>query len=154
MVGDGCSLNQSVIILLVVAILGLIGKNGTVAAAAGILLVIRLFIGERPVPFLEEYTLKAGITVITMAVLVPFATGEVGIQSLLNTLKSSAGLIAVLVGVVIAFLGGKGVTFLTDQPQVLVGLLMGTIIGVAFFKGVPVGPLIGAGIVAVILSAQ
>jgi len=148
------SLNQSFIILLAVAILGLIGKNGTVTAAAGVLLVFRLFIGERHIPFLEEYTLKAGITILTLAVLLPFATGEVGIQSLISTLRSSPGLVAVLVGIVIAYLGGKGVVFLTNQPQVLVGLLIGTIIGVAFFKGVPVGPLIGAGIVAVILSTM
>lgn len=145
-------MNQSLIILLAVAILGLIGKNGTVTVAAGVLLVFSLFIGERHIPLLEEYTLKAGITVLTLAVLLPFATGEVGIQLLISTLRSSPGLVAVLVGIVIAYLGGRGVIFLNNQPQVLVGLLIGTIIGVAFFKGVPVGPLIGAGIVAVILS--
>jgi len=147
-------LNQPFIILLAVAILGLVGKNGTVTAAAGVLLVFRLIIGDRHVPFLEEYTLKAGITILTLAVLLPFATGEVDTQSLISTLRSSPGLVAVLVGIVIAYLGGRGVAFLTSQPQVLVGLLIGTIIGVAFFKGVPVGPLIGAGIVAVILSTM
>lgn len=146
-------MSQSIIILLAVALLGLIGKNGTVTVAACVLLVFRLIAGERHIPLLEEYTLKAGITIITLAVLLPFATGEVGIQSLWSSLKSSPGLLAVVVGVVIAYLGGKGVVFLTNQPQVLVGLLIGTIIGVAFCKGVPVGPLIGAGIVAVLLSA-
>lgn len=145
-------MSQSIIILTAVALLGIIGKNSSVAAAAGVLLVFRLFVGERPVPHLEEYTLKVGITVITLAVLVPFATGEVGIGSLLNSFKSYPGFVSILVGIIIAYLGGKGVTFLTCQPQVLVGLLIGTIIGVAFFRGVPVGPLIGAGIVAMILS--
>lgn len=146
-------MSQSIIILLAVALLGLVGKNSTVTAAAVVLLAFRLIAGERHIPMLEEYTLNAGITIITLAVLLPFATGEVGIPSLLATLKSSPGLLAVLVGVVIAYLGGRGVLFLTSQPQVLVGLLIGTIIGVAFCKGVPVGPLIGAGIVAVLLSA-
>ncbi|MDD3653428.1 MAG: DUF441 domain-containing protein [Desulfotomaculaceae bacterium] len=145
-------MSQSIIILSAVALLGIVGKNSSVAAAAGVLLVFRLFVGERSVPFLEEYTLKAGITIITLAVLVPFATGEVDLNSLFNSFKSYPGFVSILVGIIIAYLGGKGVTFLTDQPQVLVGLLIGTIIGVAFFKGVPVGPLIGAGIVALILS--
>lgn len=143
---------QPVIILLLVAFLGIIGKNNTVTMAAGILLVIRFLLGAKAIPFLEEYALKVGITVITLAVLLPLATGEVSLQSFVNLLKSFPGLVAVLVGIAIAYLGGQGVTFLTNQPQVLAGLLIGTIIGVAFFKGIPVGPLIGAGIVAVILS--
>ncbi|OPY58425.1 MAG: hypothetical protein A4E55_00917 [Pelotomaculum sp. PtaU1.Bin035] len=144
-------MSQPVIILLIVTLLGLIGKNGTVAAAAGILLVLRLIIPERP-PYIEEYTLKAGITIITLAVLLPFATGEVGFRSIMGSFRSALGLVAVLVGVGIAYLGGRGMSLLTNQPQVLVGLLIGTIIGVAFFKGVPVGPLIGAGIVALVIS--
>jgi len=139
-------------ILAAVALLGMIGKNNSVATAAGVLLIFRLLLGERPAPYLEEYALKAGITILTLAVLLPFATGELGISSLVYSLKSYSGLVSFLVGIFIAYLGGKGVSFLTTQPQTLVGLLMGTIIGVAFFKGVPVGPLIGAGIVALIVS--
>jgi uncharacterized membrane protein (DUF441 family) len=40
---------------------------------------------------------------------------------------------------------------MVDQPTVVTGLLVGTIIGVTFFRGVPVGPLIAAGIVSVLL---
>lgn len=145
-------MTQSMIILAAVALLGIIGKNGSVAAAAGVLLIFRLLVGERPVPHLEEYTLRAGITVLTLAVLVPFATGEVGVQSLINTFRSYPGFVSILVGIMIAYLGGKGVVFLTREPQIMVGLLIGTIVGVAFFKGVPVGPLIGAGIVAMVLT--
>ncbi|OPX83851.1 MAG: hypothetical protein A4E53_04453 [Pelotomaculum sp. PtaB.Bin104] len=145
-------MSQSVIILTAVALLGIIGKNGSVAIAAGVLLIFRLLVGERPVPHLEEYTLRVGITVLTLAVLVPFATGEVGVQSLINTFRSYPGFVSILVGIMIAYLGGKGVAFLTSEPQIMVGLLIGTIVGVAFFKGVPVGPLIGAGIVAIVLT--
>ncbi|WP_356918858.1 DUF441 family protein [Chryseobacterium gambrini] len=34
----------------------------------------------------------------------------------------------------------------------ITGLLIGTIAGVAFFKGVPVGPLIAAGMLSLILN--
>jgi uncharacterized membrane protein (DUF441 family) len=146
------TLGQVIIILLIVALLGVIGKNTAVTAAAGILLAFRFLLGEKAVPFLEGYALKTGITIITLAVLLPLATGEIGLRSFVNLFKSSLGLVSVLVGISIAYLGGRGVSFLTNQPLVLIGLLVGTIIGVAFFKGVPVGPLIGAGIVAVVLS--
>lgn len=60
-------------------------------------------------------------------------------------------MVAVIVGVLVAWLGGRGVTLMVDQPTVVTGLLVGTIIGVTFFRGVPVGPLIAAGIVSVLL---
>jgi uncharacterized membrane protein (DUF441 family) len=37
---------------------------------------------------------------------------------------------------------------------VIGGLLIGTVIGVAFFRGVPVGPLIAAGIVSLFVTAK
>ncbi|WP_153944859.1 DUF441 family protein, partial [Acinetobacter baumannii] len=41
-----------------------------------------------------------------------------------------------------------GTGLLTAQPHIVTGLLIGTILGVALFRGVPVGPLIAAGILA------
>lgn len=35
-----------------------------------------------------------------------------------------------------------------SEPQVIAGLLIGTVLGVAFLRGVPVGPLIAAGILS------
>jgi uncharacterized membrane protein (DUF441 family) len=71
---------------------------------------------------------------------------------MLQTLRSWQSLLAILVGAVVAYLGGRGATFMADSPLVVTGLMVGTIIGVAFFRGVPVGPLIAAGIVAFILQ--
>ncbi|MEC0140976.1 DUF441 family protein, partial [Paenibacillus macerans] len=38
------------------------------------------------------------------------------------------------------------------QPTVVAGLLIGTVLGVAFFRGVPVGPLIAAGILSLVIG--
>ena len=43
---------------------------------------------------------------------------------------------------------------MSAQPSVVGGLLIGTVIGVAFFRGVPVGPLIAAGIVSLFVVAK
>ena len=51
-------------------------------------------------------------------------------------------------------MGGRGVNFMSVQPSVIGGLLIGTVIGVAFFRGVPVGPLIAAGIVSLFVAAK
>jgi uncharacterized membrane protein (DUF441 family) len=52
----------------------------------------------------------------------------------------------------VAYLGGRGAVLMGSQPTVVAGLLIGTVLGVALFKGVPVGPLIAAGILSLIIG--
>ena len=61
-------------------------------------------------------------------------------------------IIAIVAGIIVAWLGGRGVNLMGNQPVLVTGLLIGTIIGVAFLKGVPVGPLIAAGILSLIIG--
>ena len=37
-----------------------------------------------------------------------------------------------------------------SQPNLIIGLLVGTVIGVTFFNGIPVGPLIAGGLLSLI----
>lgn len=78
----------------------------------------------------------------------PCRPGENPWSQLVDTVKSYSGLAAVVVGILVAYLGGRGANLLTNQPTVVTGLMIGTIIGVALFRGVPVGPLIAAGILS------
>lgn len=41
---------------------------------------------------------------------------------------------------------------MTHQPSVVAGLLVGTVLGVALFRGVPVGPLIAAGLLSLVIG--
>lgn len=61
-------------------------------------------------------------------------------------------LLAVAVGILVAYLGGRGASLMLNQPAITTGLLTGTILGVALFKGVPVGPLIAAGILSLMIG--
>ena len=146
------SWGQTGILLLVIILLGIVGKNYVVAAAAGVLLALRLLQGEALFPILEKNAINVGIGFITLAILIPFASGEIGWSELYKTLASPTGLVTLAMGIFVAYLGGRGVGFLALQPQVMVGLMVGTIVGVAFFRGVPVGPLIAAGMVALIMG--
>ena len=60
--------------------------------------------------------------------------------------------ISILVGALVAWLAGKGVPLMSEQPVLVTGLLIGTIIGVSFLGGIPVGPLIAAGILAILVG--
>lgn len=143
---------QPGILLLIIILLGLAGRNYVVAAAAGALLALRLLPGEELFPLLERHALNVGIGIITLAILIPIAKGGIGWSELYGTLSSFSGLVAVATGIFVAYLGARGVSYLTIQPQVIIGLMVGTIIGVAFFRGVPVGPLIAGGMVALVMQ--
>ncbi len=143
---------QAGILLLIIILLGLAGHNYIVAAAAGVLLALRLLHGEALFPLLERNALNVGIGIITLAILIPIAKGGIGWSELYGTLTRFSGLVAVATGIFVAYLGARGVSYLTIQPQVIIGLMVGTIIGVAFFRGVPVGPLIAGGMVALAMQ--
>jgi UPF0756 membrane protein JDM1_1594 len=49
-------------------------------------------------------------------------------------------------------LSARGVNLLHGQPEITVALVIGTIIGVVFFKGVAAGPVIASGITYCILQ--
>ncbi|PTX48134.1 uncharacterized membrane protein (DUF441 family) [Melghirimyces profundicolus] len=136
------------LMLLVITALGVISKNATVWMAGLGLLALRLWPGDQPLAWTEQYGLKIGVIILTMGVLSPIALGKIPWSHLVDTIKSVPGLAAVAVGMFVAYLGGRGAGLLTDQPTIVTGLLIGTIIGVALFRGVPVGPLIAAGILS------
>ena len=56
------------------------------------------------------------------------------------------------IGLFVAWLGGRGVKLMTHQPNVVAGLLIGTVAGVALLRGVPVGPLIAAGVLSLFIG--
>ncbi|NYS35538.1 DUF441 family protein, partial [Streptococcus danieliae] len=63
-------------------------------------------------------------------------------------------LVAIAVGVIVSWLGGHGVTLMGSQPKLVAGLLVGTVLGVALCRDVPIGPLIAAGLVSLIVGKQ
>ena len=83
---------------------------------------------------------------ITFAVLAPIASGEIGFKDLSSAFKSPYAWIALISGIIVALLAKGGVTLLAEDPHITTALVLGTILSVTLFKGVAVGPLIGAGI--------
>ncbi|MBO8162630.1 MAG: DUF441 domain-containing protein [Brevibacillus sp.] len=140
------------IILLSLLALGILGSNLTISIAVCILLLLRLLQADRVFPYLEQYGLQVGIVVLTIGVLAPIASGKISPETMYKTLGSWHSLLAILIGAFVAYLGGRGATLMSESPLVVTGLLIGTIVGVAVFRGVPVGPLIAAGIMAFVLQ--
>ncbi|MBU5593660.1 DUF441 domain-containing protein [Amphibacillus sp. MSJ-3] len=145
-------INSSTIFLILLFILGYIGKNESIMVAVYILLGIQLLkLDTRLFPFIQEKGMTIGITIITISVLIPIATGEIGFKDLIDSVKTYYGWIALGSGIFVALVARGGLDLLANDPHLTTALVMGTIIAVVFFQGVAVGPLIGAGIAYLIM---
>lgn len=154
---EGCStllISQATLFLLALLLLGFFGKNPSLMIAVLVLLFIKWTgIGAKLFPIVEKNGIQWGITILTIAVLVPIATGDIGLKQLMDSLKSVYAWIALIAGIVVALIAANGIDLMKNDPQITVALVFGTIIAVAFFKGVAVGPLIAAGIAYLAMRA-
>lgn len=139
------------LILLLLMVLGVVAKNSLIVVSAGVLLVMQSLRLSAWFPILERRGTELGLILLLMAVLAPFAAGKVGWADTTRAFTSGPGLAGVAGGIIAAVLSGRGVHLLQGQPEVIVGLVVGSIVGVVVFKGIPVGPLAAAGFAAVLL---
>ncbi|UYO34806.1 DUF441 domain-containing protein [Bacillus zhangzhouensis] len=143
--------NLFLVLLLVVA---LIAKNNSFILAVSVLIAIKLIgLDQKIFPVLQSKGINWGVTVITIAVLVPIATGDIGFKQLGEAMKSSYAWIALGAGILVALIAKNGIVLLENDPHITVALVFGTILAVSLFKGVAVGPLIGAGIAYLAMQA-
>ena len=145
-------MGNDALVLLTILLLALIGRNDLVATAGALLFVMKFSYLNNIFPFLSERGIELGILLLTISVLTPFAAGDISLSDLLSTLKSPAGLVAVFSGIVASYLTGHGVELLRTRPEVMVGLIIGSILGASLLKGVPAGPLVAAGLAAVLIK--
>ena len=88
---------------------------------------------------------------MTVGVLSPLVSGRVQVPPVAEFLNFKI-IASVLIGIFVAWLAGRGVFLMGQQPVLVAGLLIGTVIGVAFMGGIPVGPLIAAGILSFVVG--
>ncbi len=138
--------------LLLVLALSVIGNNSSVAIAAAALLLLKLLGLSSWLGAVENHGLNVGVIILTAAVLAPLAAGKIDLVGLGNAFRSPAGVIAIVVGLAVAWIAGQGVSYMQGSPEIVTALMVGTLIGVCFFKGLAVGPLIAGGMVALIVG--
>ena len=83
------------------------------------------FLGDKVFPYLQTKGINLGVTVITIAVLVPIATEEIGFKQLGEAAKSYYAWIALASGVAVALLAKGGVQLLTTDPHITTALVLG-----------------------------
>jgi uncharacterized membrane protein (DUF441 family) len=140
------------ILLVALIVIGLIGRSHIITTAACVLLIIKLISLDRYLPALERRGLELGLLFLTIGVLVPFASEKINYKDVLSVFTTWPGILALLGGAIATYMNGKGLQLLKIDPQLIVGLVIGSIFGIIFLRGIPVGPLMAAGITAFLLK--
>ncbi|HGJ5877142.1 MAG TPA: DUF441 domain-containing protein [Arsenophonus sp.] len=146
------NIDPTLVILLVLAGLGMISHNMTVTLAMLFLLVVRITPLNNFFPWVEKYGLTIGILILTIGVMAPIASGKILPQDVINSFLNWKSFLAIVIGILVSWLGSRGISLMSNQPSTVAGLLVGTVIGVAVFRGVPVGPLIAAGLLSLLIG--
>ena len=145
-------LSSEYLILLILLALSYIGHNMSVFYAVGIILILKVLHLDTAIGFIEARGLNYGIILLTISILIPLANGKITLPMMIESFKSPVGLLALAAGIFAAVAGGCGVSLMKASPDIVTSLVIGTMIGVFFFKGVAVGPLIAGGITYMIMS--
>ncbi|MDR6224667.1 DUF441 domain-containing protein [Desmospora profundinema] len=140
------------LLLVVLIVIGLLGRSPIIATAASLLLILKLTHLERFFPAVERRGLEIGLLFLTIAVLVPFATGRISLKEVWAVFTSWPGILALAGGAIATYMNGKGLDLLKVDPQMMIGLVLGSIFGILFLRGIPVGPLMAAGITALLMK--
>lgn len=145
---------ESMLFLLLFLALGVLAKNNSLIIAVAVVIILKLFAGNTKVmEVIQSKGINWGVTIITIAILIPIATGQIGFKDLFDSFKSLAGWVGLSAGILVSILSRKGVGYMSQDPQITVSLVFGTILAVAFFRGIAAGPVIASGIAFVAMQA-
>ncbi|KMK74557.1 DUF441 domain-containing protein [Alkalihalobacillus pseudalcaliphilus] len=140
-------MSHATIFMLVLLVIAVIAKNQSLLIAVIFLLIVKWTgLGEKLFPLIQSKGINWGVTIITIAVLTPIVTGAIGFKELHEAVRSPYAWVALFSGILVAIIAANGLDLLKNDPHITAALVIGTILAVALFKGVAVGPLIGAGI--------
>lgn len=145
-------MSSEYIILLALLALSYIGHNMSVFYAVAIILALKILHLDSLMSFVESHGINYGVILLTVAILIPLATGKITPAMMLDSVKSPVGILALAAGIFAAVAGGQGIALMKQTPDIVTSLVIGTMIGVFFFKGIAVGPLIAGGITYMIIS--
>lgn len=143
------------IILLIILGISVVGKADSVSVAIALLLIVRLLhIDNFIFPYLEKKGVFFGLILLTSAILIPIANGSITSVHIRSNFLSIVGVMALIISFFTTYLSGVGLKYLTSQGHgdVMPALILGAVAAAAFLDGVPVGPLITSGMLALVMK--
>ncbi|MBM7622872.1 DUF441 domain-containing protein [Sporohalobacter salinus] len=145
-------MSQINIILIILFVLGLLSKNNALVISSLILFGLRNLKLDQWLSIIEQYSVKVGIMLIMLGILTPVATGELDLLQIKETVQTPLGILGIGMGILVTIFTRDGLVLMDTTPEVVPNLVVGIILGIAFFGGVPSGPIIASGITAFLIK--
>lgn len=143
------------LILVIILAISILGKANSVAVGVAILLVLKLLNLDKYVfSVLNDKGVFWALVVLIATILIPIANGQITVTNIKGNLLSWVGVVALILSFITTYLSGLGLEYLTvkGNGDVMPALIIGSVAAAAFLKGVPVGPLITSGMLAVVVK--
>lgn len=145
-------MKEGPVLLILIFLIGMFTKNQVLTGAAAFVLALGLAPLKPALVLFCRYGVFLGLLFLTVAVLAPLMAGEFGLADIMATLFSPTGLVAIIGGVLSSLMNRKGVTLLQWEPSLAAGVILGSLISMAFLGGIPVGPVMAAGLAGVMID--
>ncbi len=130
---------------------GLAGGNHAVGLAAALALLLREAAPAGMLQAALRHSVELGVLFLVLGLLLPIAAGTVPAGEVVSRLFSTKlGVISVVVGIASTRLAADGLALMQARPEALLGLVAGSLAGVALLGGLPAGPLVASGLVALL----
>ncbi|PRX29447.1 uncharacterized membrane protein (DUF441 family) [Orenia metallireducens] len=142
-------MNTSYIFLLIIFSIGLLSKSDLLVLASIVLFILKLIRFDNFLVILDNFGIKIGLLFLLLSVMVPLVDGSISLVEIIKSYKSIIAVFALVSGLLATKVVGMGIILLEREPELIVGMLLGSIIGIVFFNGVPTGPLLAAGLTAI-----
>lgn len=143
----------SKILLLGIISLSLIGKNKSMVIGGIIVLILSFINNENLNRYLKDNLLHIGLVFLMVWLLLPIIENS----NKMSTFNPKVfininGIISFLCGLFVVTVAGKGLSYLNENTSAIGGIILGSIIGVTFLGGIPVGMLTASGIAYLIIK--
>ena len=134
------------IFLLLVIILGLLAHSRVIVLASLILILINSLGYRTGFVFLSKYGIEIGLVCLLLSILSSLFLNPESLEQLGSQFINKRGLAALGAGVLATRFNGLGLNLLQENPHLIVSIILGSLLGIVFLGGIPVGPLTAAGL--------
>lgn len=138
--------------MVILLLVGLAAKSNLISTCSCILLILQFCKFDFIFPYIETHGLELGLLFLLLSILIPVATDRVTNRDLLYNVTSLPGLLAIIGGALATHLNSEGLKLMQIEPGIIFGLIVGSVMGIIFFNGQPVGPLMAAGVAALFIE--
>ena len=142
---------KSTLMLVSILVLGFCARSRIIIVASLLLLLLKEIKIEGIFEFLSNWGIEIGLIFLLLAILSSIVLEPVSVKDLKNIIFSYKGIIAVLAGLMATRFNEMGLGLLNTSPQLIIGIIVGSILGVIILDGIPVGPLMAAGLAALLV---